>query len=173
MFRVPVLQILQKIRNEPYFTWPHKIGRELTRRNQSVYCQHHHDKGHTTEECKTLWSYLNYLLKEGKLKKFTNDTLAQRGAPHQGYQGGPTPRPPLETIHVILTEPKHASATSTRVMSVSPLLPISAKKTSIRGPRWNLVWSWVFSMKTWSALPDPMLTLWLSQCILGALMCIG
>ena len=33
VFRVPVHQILQKICNEPYFTWLHKIGGDPTRRN--------------------------------------------------------------------------------------------------------------------------------------------
>lgn len=33
VFRVPVHQILQKICNEPYFTWLHKMGGDPTRRN--------------------------------------------------------------------------------------------------------------------------------------------
>ena len=87
MFRVLIHQILQKIQNEPYFTWPHKMGGDLTQRNQLVYCQYHQDKGHTTKGCKILWSYLNCLLREGKLGEFTNETPAQRKASHQEYQG--------------------------------------------------------------------------------------
>ena len=41
LFRKPVYQILEKIKNEPYFIWPNKIGGDLSRRNQSLYCHYH------------------------------------------------------------------------------------------------------------------------------------
>ena len=40
-FRKPVYQILEKIKNEPYFKWTNKMGGDLMRRNQSLHCQHH------------------------------------------------------------------------------------------------------------------------------------
>ena len=43
--------------------------------NQSFHCQYHQERGHTTEDCKMLWSHLEQLVKIRKLKQFS--TLAQ------------------------------------------------------------------------------------------------
>ena len=58
VFREPVHQILEKIKHEPYFQWPNKMGEDPKRRNQSLHCQYHQERGHTTEDCRTLWSHL-------------------------------------------------------------------------------------------------------------------
>ena len=50
VFREPVHQILEKIKSEPYFKWPNKMGGDPTKCNQSLYCQYHQDREHTTEE---------------------------------------------------------------------------------------------------------------------------
>ena len=68
VFREPVHRVLEKIKNEPYFKWPNKMAGESTRRNQNFYCQYHQDHGHTTEDCRNLWNYLDQLVREGKLK---------------------------------------------------------------------------------------------------------
>ena len=70
VFREPVHQILEKIKNEPYFKWPNKMGGDPIKRNQSLLCQYHQDRGHTTEDCRTLCDYLEQLVKIGKLKQF-------------------------------------------------------------------------------------------------------
>ena len=54
LFKELVYQILEKIKNEPYFRWPNKIGGDPFRGNQSLYCHYHQDKGHTIEDCRTL-----------------------------------------------------------------------------------------------------------------------
>ena len=41
VFREPVHQVLEKIKNEPYFKWPNKMAGESTKRNQNLYCQYH------------------------------------------------------------------------------------------------------------------------------------
>ena len=41
VFREPVRQVLEKIKNEPYFRWPNKMAGESTMRNQNLYCQYH------------------------------------------------------------------------------------------------------------------------------------
>ena len=33
LFKEPMYKILEKIKNEPYFKWPNKIGGDLSRRN--------------------------------------------------------------------------------------------------------------------------------------------
>ena len=54
MFREPVYQVLEKINNEPYFKWLNKMGGDPIRCNQSLHCQYHQVRGHTTEDCRTL-----------------------------------------------------------------------------------------------------------------------
>ena len=49
MFKDSVYKILKCIKNEPYFRWLRKMGRDPTRRNQSLYCTYHREKGHTTK----------------------------------------------------------------------------------------------------------------------------
>ena len=37
VFREPVHQVLEKIKNEPYFRWLNKMAGESTKRNQNLY----------------------------------------------------------------------------------------------------------------------------------------
>ena len=57
-FKELVYMILEHIKNEPYFWWPGKIGGDPTRRNQSLYCTYHREKGHTTKQCHVLKDHL-------------------------------------------------------------------------------------------------------------------
>ena len=41
MFKESVYHILKKIKNEPYFKWPNKMGKDSSRRNQSLYYHYH------------------------------------------------------------------------------------------------------------------------------------
>ena len=70
LFREPVLQVLEKIKNELFFKWLNKMAGNPLRRNQSLYCQYHQDQGHTTEDCRNLWDHLDQLVQEGKLRQF-------------------------------------------------------------------------------------------------------
>ena len=58
VFRELVHQVLEKIKNEPYFKWPNKMGGDPLRCNQNLHCQYHQEQGHTTEDYRTLWNYL-------------------------------------------------------------------------------------------------------------------
>ena len=69
-FKKPVYKILECIKNEPYFRWVGKMGGDLARRNQSLYCTYHWEKGHTTEQCRVLKDHLKQLVKVGHLKEF-------------------------------------------------------------------------------------------------------
>ena len=68
VFREPVHQVLEKIKNEPFFKWPNKMSGDPTKRNQNLYCHYHQEWGHTTEDCRNLWDHLDQLVGEGKLK---------------------------------------------------------------------------------------------------------
>nr|XP_023887187.1 uncharacterized protein LOC111999288 [Quercus suber] len=48
-FKEPVHRIVDKIKHEPYFKWPNRMGGDPSRRNQNLYCTYYKDKGHTTE----------------------------------------------------------------------------------------------------------------------------
>ena len=68
VFRKPVHQVLEKIKNESFFKWPNKMTGDPMRHNQNLYCQYHQEKGHTTEDCRNLWNHLDQLVREGELK---------------------------------------------------------------------------------------------------------
>ena len=57
-FKEPVHKIVDRIKNEPYFRWPNKMGEDPSRRNQNLYYTYHRDKGHTTEQCRVLKDHL-------------------------------------------------------------------------------------------------------------------
>ncbi|XP_065626182.1 uncharacterized protein LOC136066198 [Quercus suber] len=59
VFREPVHQVLEKIKNESFFKWPNKMVENPIRRNHKLYCQYHQDHGYTTEDCKSLWDHLD------------------------------------------------------------------------------------------------------------------
>ena len=69
-FKVLVHKILERIKHESYFRWPDKMGGDPTRRNQSLYCAYHRDKGHTTEQCRMFKDYLEQLIKAGHLREY-------------------------------------------------------------------------------------------------------
>ena len=62
VFREPVHQVLEKFKNEPFFKWPNKMVGNPEKRNRNLYCQHHRDHGHTTEDCRSLWDHLDQLV---------------------------------------------------------------------------------------------------------------
>ena len=59
MFREPVRQVLEKIKNEPFFKWPNKMAGDPIKRNQSLYCHYHQEQGYTTEDYRNLWDHLD------------------------------------------------------------------------------------------------------------------
>ncbi|XP_030964027.1 uncharacterized protein LOC115985200 [Quercus lobata] len=103
-FKEPVHMIFDWIKHEPYFRWPNKMGGDPSRRNQSLYCTYHRDKGHTTEQCWVLKDHLGQLVKAGHLKDFVLD-LGDRVVEQDTRPRG-NPLPPLvgviEVIHVAL-----------------------------------------------------------------------
>ena len=62
VFREPVQQVLEKVRNEPFFRWPEKMAGDPAKRNQNLYCHYHQDHGHTTDDCGNLWNHLDQLV---------------------------------------------------------------------------------------------------------------
>nr|XP_023892187.1 uncharacterized protein LOC112004185 [Quercus suber] len=105
VFKEPVHQVLEKIKNEPYFKWSSKMSGDPLRCNQSLHCQYHQERGHTTEDYRTLRSHLEQLVKEGKLQHLLYRPNRQGDQPRSGTQGNASLRPPIGTINVIFTAP--------------------------------------------------------------------
>ena len=119
VFREPVQQVLEKIKNEPFFKWPNKMAGDPMRCNQNLYCHYHQDHRHTTEDCKNLWDHLDQLVREGKLKQLlhhSNDRASQAGLE---LRGDVSSKLPLGIINVIFAAPGRAGSCPSRVMSVS------------------------------------------------------
>ncbi|XP_075655999.1 uncharacterized protein LOC142626099 [Castanea sativa] len=119
VFREPVHQILEKIKNEPYFKWSNKMNGDPTRHNQNLYCQYHQEREHTTENCRNLWYHLEQLVKEGRLQQFLYRPNGQVSHIGSGTQGNISSRPPLGTINVIFATPGRADLCPSRVMTVA------------------------------------------------------
>ena len=54
VFREPIRQVLEKIKNEPFSKWPNKMAGDPAKRNQNLYYHYHQEQGHTTEDCRNL-----------------------------------------------------------------------------------------------------------------------
>ncbi|XP_075635218.1 uncharacterized protein LOC142607569 [Castanea sativa] len=76
------------------------------------------EQRHTTEDCKTLWSHLEQLVKAGKLKQFLYQPNGQGGQVGLGAQRDAFARSPLGTISVILAAPGRTGSQPSKVMSL-------------------------------------------------------
>ena len=118
-FKEPVYKILDQIKNESFFRWPNKMGGDLSRRNQNLYCTYHRDKRYTTEQCRVLKDHLGKLVKAGYLKEFVVDP-GNRDAGHGAQQKGNPLPPPLGVIEVIHAAPRGAAIARRGVLVVAP-----------------------------------------------------
>ena len=112
-------QILERIKNEPYFKWPNKMEGDPMKHNQSLHCQYHQDLRHTTEECRILRYHLEQLVKSGKLKQFLSQPTGQGSQARSTHQKDVSLRPPLGMISVILAAPGQTGSYPSRVMSIA------------------------------------------------------
>ena len=117
-FKEPVHKIVDRIKNEPFFRWPNKIGGDPSRRNQNLYCTYHQDKGHTIEQCRVLKDHLGQLVKAGHLKEFVVEPW-KRGPGLGAQQRGNPASPPLGIIEVIHAVPGSKNMLGTRVSTVA------------------------------------------------------
>ncbi|XP_030936214.1 uncharacterized protein LOC115961358 [Quercus lobata] len=119
VFREPVQQVLEKIKNEPFFKWPNKMAEEPRKRNPNLYCHYHQDHGHTTDNCRNLWDHLEQLVREGKLKQLLHHSNGRASQAGSEVRGDASSRLPLGTINVIFAAPGRTGSCPSRVLSVS------------------------------------------------------
>ena len=110
---------MEKIKNESYFKCQNKTGENPIKRNQSLHCQYHQERGHKTEDYRILWSHLEQLIREGKLKQFLYQPDGQRGQAGLGSQRDASSRATLSTINVFLAALGRTHSHPSKVMSVA------------------------------------------------------
>nr|XP_023894889.1 uncharacterized protein LOC112006808 [Quercus suber] len=98
------------------------MGGDPMRCNQSLHCQYHQERGHTTEDYRTLWNHLEQLVRDGRLQQFLYRPNGQGDHAGSRAQGNASSRPPLGTINVIFATPGRTGSLPSRVMSVARLL---------------------------------------------------
>ncbi|XP_075636551.1 uncharacterized protein LOC142608755 [Castanea sativa] len=105
------------------------------KRNQNLYCHYHQERGHTTEDYRTLWNHLEQLVKEGRLRQFLYHPNGQ--GDHSGLvnQGNTSSRPPLGTINVMFAALGRTGSRPSKVLSVAQTLAeeSSSKRKRIQG----------------------------------------
>ncbi|XP_063948030.1 uncharacterized protein LOC135152126 [Daucus carota subsp. sativus] len=69
----PRSQILMEIEKDESVRWPKPIRTDLEKRNKDLYCRFHKDTGHKTDDCRQLKDEIEFLIRRGKLSKFTKD----------------------------------------------------------------------------------------------------
>ena len=121
MFREPIRQVLEKIKNEPFFKWPNKMIGDLKKRNQKLYCHYHQEQGHTTEDCRNLWDHLDQLVGEGKLKSLLHHSSGQGNQTNSNSRKNAPSGPPLGTINVIFATLGRTGSCLSKVMSAARL----------------------------------------------------
>ena len=114
-------QVLEKIKNEPFFKRPNKMMGNPEKRNHNLYCQYHQDHGHTTEDCRSLWDHLDQLVREGKLKQLLHHSSGRGSQASSESRRDIPSRPPLGTINVIFVALGRTGSCPSRVMSVARL----------------------------------------------------
>nr|XP_023890202.1 uncharacterized protein LOC112002276 [Quercus suber] len=95
VFKEPVHQVLEKIKNEP------TMG--------------------ILEDCRSLWDHLEQLVREGKLKQLLHHSSGRRGQASSEPRRDDSLRPPLGTINVILVAPGRTGSQPSQIMSVAHL----------------------------------------------------
>ena len=121
VFWEPVRQVLEKIKNEPFFKWPNKMAGDPTKCNQNLYCHYHQEQRHTMEDCRNLWDHLDQLVGEGKLKSLLHHSSGQGNQTNSNSRKNAPSGPSLGTINVIFAAPRKTGSCPSRVMLVARL----------------------------------------------------
>ena len=69
----PRSQILMEIEKDREVRWPKALRTDPEKRNKNLYSRFHKDTGHDTDDCRQLKDEVEFLIRRGKLSKFTKD----------------------------------------------------------------------------------------------------
>ena len=96
----PRSQILMDIEKDKDLRWPKPLRTDPEKRNKNQYCRFHRDVGHDTDDCRQLKDEIEFLIRRGKLGKFTKDGEHSGTRPNyerrdNGRDRNPQPRGPV------------------------------------------------------------------------------
>ena len=111
---------------------------DVTKRNQSLYCSYHWDRGHNTKDCRTPKDHLNQLKKAGYLKEF----VIRDDSRPQDLKGASTLRTSAPTrglIGVIHTARKRVEITKSSpwVLAVASRFNLEQDSLAHKKGRWE------------------------------------
>ncbi|KAL8135334.1 hypothetical protein AgCh_010119 [Apium graveolens] len=69
----PRSQILMEIEKDRDICWPKPLKVDPTKLDKSKYCRFHKDTSHDTDECRQLKDEIEFLIRKGRLSKYTGD----------------------------------------------------------------------------------------------------
>ena len=97
-----VSQVLREVQHEKFLRWSSQMRSDPTKRNNTRYCEFHRDHGHRTDDCIQLRKEIEYLIRQGYLRRYIASEGQDQAQPPPPWQ--PTPaqqQQPLGEIHVI------------------------------------------------------------------------
>ena len=115
----PRSQILLDIEKEKDVRWPKPLRGDPSKRNKDLYCRFHKDVGHDTDDCKQLKDEIEFLIRRGRLDRFTKDGNRggqqrdndRRNDDRRNNDRGRNPQPRGPVINMISGGPTAAGAT--------------------------------------------------------------
>ncbi|KAL8091612.1 hypothetical protein AgCh_034025 [Apium graveolens] len=69
----PRSQILMEIKKDRDIRWPKPLKADPAKLDKSKYCRFHKDVGHDTDECRQLKDEIEFLIRKGRLNKYTGE----------------------------------------------------------------------------------------------------
>ena len=103
MFKEPIYQILDKIKEESFFIWPPKLVGDPAARNHKLQCFYHRDRGHLTENCHKFKTHLEQLVSDGHLAEYVDSNLTEPKrsgtAANRSGTSGIAPTGVIQVIH--------------------------------------------------------------------------
>ena len=80
-----VSQVLHEVQHEQFLRWSSQMRLDLTKRDNTRYCEFHRDHGNRTDDCIQLRKEIEYLIRRGYFRRF----VASEG---QSQAQPPSPR---------------------------------------------------------------------------------
>ncbi|KAK1353835.1 hypothetical protein POM88_052200 [Heracleum sosnowskyi] len=80
----PRSQIPMEIAKEEDLRWPKPLRTDMSKRNQNQFCRFHKEVGHDTDDFRQLKDEIEFLIRRGKLNKFTKD--GNQGSQRRNYE---------------------------------------------------------------------------------------
>ena len=114
--KAPRSQILMDIEKDKDLKWPRPLKSDPEKRNQNLFCRYHKEVGHNTDDCIQLKNEIEYLIRQGKLNKYTkdgnNDKWDNRDNQNNRDNNDKRPQPRGLVVNIILEGPTAAGTTS-------------------------------------------------------------